>query len=268
MKKTLISAGVTSTFIALLLISTPVFAESTTTNATSTTVRKAKKLEGEAARLQSKANTEIDRRIAALTKMSSRIAEMKRVSAAQKNSFTATIQGQITLLNNLKTKIMADTDLATLKTDVQSITKAYRIYALLLPQIAITAAADRLSSTTDQVAAFETKLQARVATAAAAGKDTSSFAASFTEMTAKIADARTQITNAINGVVNLKPDNGDKTIQASNEAALKTARNAVKTGIANVKAAYKIGVSIRASLKKIEKTNATSTPQTATTTTP
>jgi len=271
MKKILFYLSLASVLLGLSLVCIPVFAQSSSVavvgvSTASSTARKTARLEATATRLQTRANTEIDRRVTALNKLQTKIQEMKKVTDTEKSSLTSAVQAQINLLNNLKTKISADTDSATLKTDVQSITKAYRIYALILPQTSILAAADRLSSTTDLLSAFETKLQARIATDQTAGKDVTSTQASIADMTAKIADAKTQAQAAIAGVSGLVPDNGDKTIAASNLAALKTARNAIKTGTQDLKTAYKDGLAVRLDLKKIEKVTATSTSSVASTT--
>ena len=264
MKKTF-SFGILIIALGLLVASTPVFAN-TPAMSTTTTARKIAKLEATAVRLQTRANTEIDRRLGALNKLSTKIQDMKKISTTDKNAFVATTKSQINTLNDLKIKIGADTDAATLKTDVQSITKSYRIYALILPQIAIAAAADRLSSTTDLLVALQTKLQARIVTDQTAGKNVSALQTNMTDITAKIADAKLQIQAAVSGVAELKPDNGDATILAANNTALKTARTAIKTGTQDLKTAYKDAQAIRLSLKKIEKATATSTAVTASTT--
>src|SRR6185436_1872535 len=96
------------------------------------------------AQAKAKADQEITRRIDSLNKAISRLGEMKHLSDADKATLTATAQANITTLTNLKAKIDADTDLATLKADIQSITKAYRIYRLVLPRIHIDGASDRM----------------------------------------------------------------------------------------------------------------------------
>src|SRR5260370_39951459 len=84
--------------------------------------------------LKERAGKEIDRRVASLMKLIDRVNAIKRLSTTQKSTFTAEIQVQITNLNNLKAKIAADTDLPTLRIDVQSIVQSYTIYALFMPQ--------------------------------------------------------------------------------------------------------------------------------------
>lgn len=241
--------------------------DNVTNAAASTTAKRATKLDQSQTRLQTRAGNEIDRRIAALNRLQERIQGMKKISAAAKNSFVANVQAQINLLNNLRIKINAeDTDGTTLKDDVQSITKAYRIYALILPQIEIVAAADRLASTADSLSTYAVKLQARAVVALSEGKNVTTLQALLTDMNAKISDAKDRSAKAIAGVINLTPDNGDKTTQSVNLAALKAARTDLRTGTQDLKDAHKIGLKIREGLKNFAKAdakaNATSTATT------
>src|SRR5258708_1750371 len=90
----------------------------------------------------SRGDKEIDRRIAALTDLNTRIQAMQKVTDAFKAGISASITNEINTLTALKAKIDADTDSATLKSDVQSITGSYRVFALVLPQGRIAAFAD------------------------------------------------------------------------------------------------------------------------------
>lgn len=274
MKKTLISFAAVA-FVGVIMLASPVFAQNERLNTkpviksitaasstASTTIKRAAKLDQETARLQTRAGQEIDRRIAGLNKLQDKIQGMKKISASDKTSFATTVQGQINLLENLKIKINADIDAATLKADVQFITKAYRIYALILPQIEIVAAADRLASTTGLVSAYAAKLQIRITAAQTEDKNITPLQLLLTDMNAKISDANVQSAKAIVGVISLKPDNGDKTLMASNTTALKAAQTIIKTGTQDVKDANKDALKIRAGLKAFTSTTATSTATT------
>lgn len=228
----------------------------------SSTIKRAVKLDQTTARLQTRADKEIDRRITGLNKLQEKIQGMKKVSDTEKAGFATTIQGQINLLNNLKVKINADIDAATIKTDVQSITKAYRIYALILPQVEIFAAADRLATTVDLLLDYADKLQTRITAAQDAGKDVSALQSLLADMKNKIAEASVKSASATIGIVGLKPDNGDKTVMESNLKALKTAKNDIKVGTQDIKDANKLGLKIRTGLKASEKPTATSTATT------
>lgn len=167
----------------------------------------------------------INQRIDSLNKLLNRIQAMKHISDADKTSLSASIQAEITALNDLKTKISTGTSTMSIKADINSITKSYRIYALVEPQAQIIAAADRVLGIVDQLAIIKGKVDARLA---------SSSQASSTDVTAALSDFASQINTAsaqakaaIASVTSLKPDNGDTAIAASNKAALVTARGQV-----------------------------------------
>lgn len=268
MKKTLLSIGMIVMVATILIASNVSAATSTSTATTTIKATKASKLDQVSVKLQAKANKEIDRRIVAMNKLLEKIQNMNKVSSANKTSFATTVQAQINLLNNLKTKIAADTDIATLKADVQSVTRAYRIYALILPQMEIMASADKLASTTESMAALSAKLQTRITTEQNAGKNVTALQTLLNDMNMKITDANVQSVKAITGVVVLKPDNGVKTVMTANNATLKTARTAIQTGIKDLKDAKKDATKIRVGLKAFAtSTVATSTATSTATTT-
>ncbi len=193
---------------------------------------------------KTKALAQIDARIKALSALQTRVEEMQRVSASQKASLNATLQTAVSEMTTLKAKIAADTDSAALKADIQSITKSYRIYLLVLPQGRITAAADRIMGTGTLMTELSGKLQVRLAEAQAAGKNTATLSASLADMNTKIADANVQANAAITLIANLNPDNGDKTVFEANQKALKDARAKIKLGTTDLQAARKDAGSI------------------------
>ncbi len=185
--------------------------------------------------LRTKTQTQIDNRIKALNNLSDRISEMKRLSADDKTSLTASIEASISDMAALKTRVQADTDIATLKKDSESITRGYRIYMLVLPQGRIEAAGDRILNIVSLMKGLETKLQTRLDQQKADGP--SAGVTLMADMHSKLLDADTQAHAALDMVSALKPDNGDKTVAQSNEQALKDARAKIKVAIADLKTA-------------------------------
>ncbi|MDE2312063.1 MAG: hypothetical protein KGJ93_03195 [Patescibacteria group bacterium] len=211
-----------------------------------------------------RANTQIQARITKLDAVQVRINQMSRVSTEQKTMLNAAIQAAISDMTNLQAKINADTDNATLKADIQSITKSYRIYVLVLPQANIMAAADRTLNVSGLLNDLSAKLQTRIAAAQTAGQSTASLSASLSEMNAKTADAQVQANAAISEVANLKPDNGDKTVFQSNLSTLKDARAKIRTAMQDLVAARQdAGTVVRAliAMKVQTSGNASSTAQ-------
>lgn len=209
-----------------------------------------------------RADTEIDRRIQALTDLNTRIQAMQKVTDTFKSGVSASITNEINTLTALKAKIDADTDAATLKTDVQSITGSYRVFALVLPQGRIAAAADREVELVSMMSTVGAKLQARIQAAQQAGATTTSLTAALTDMAAKLQDAQKQAEAAVTASASLTPDNGDKAKMASNQAALKEARADIVVAQKDLAAARKDVATITSGLNKLNgSVHASSTTQ-------
>lgn len=202
------------------------------------------------AEAKARAAMELDRRIENLTKMQARIDTMVLLAPADKTALKASLMGQINGLGTLKGKIESETATTTLRTDIQSITKSYRIYALVIPQAAITAAADRVLAVATLSEQLSVKLKTRIDAVEAAGTDVSTLNASLSDMNAKVADAKVQANAAISLVVDLKPDNNDETLMKANMAALKDARANIEAGQKALKAAREDAESIMKALGK------------------
>jgi hypothetical protein len=204
-----------------------------------------------AARAKDKAAQEIDRRIASLNKLLARITAMKKVSVELKGTIKTNVENQINGFTALKAKIEADTDLATLKTDIKSITDSYRIYILVMPQVHISAAADRMATIINMMAEVGAKLQARIADAKTKGADTTALEASLTSLGTKLGSAQAHAEASINLIAPLVPDQGDQTIRAKNEAEIKKAQAEIKSGHEDLVAARKDISNIISGLGKI-----------------
>lgn len=222
--------------------------------------------------MKKKANQEINRRIAALNRELARIQSMKRIGDASKSSTQASIQAEITALNTLKAKIDADTDVNVLKTDIQSITKSYRVYALVMPQASIQAAAARIKTIADAMMTLGGKLQVRITEAKTAGKNISDLDTLMSDYNAKIADAKVQADGALSLIVNLTPDNGDKAKMQANLQALKDARTKIKAGQEDLRKARQEGDKIVKRLRELgfkkESPTSTTSPSTSPSSTP
>ncbi|HVN26802.1 MAG TPA: hypothetical protein VMT99_04120 [Candidatus Paceibacterota bacterium] len=207
-----------------------------------------------------KADQEIARRIAGLNALLARVNGMQRLSDTEKSTLSTSIQAQISAMNTLQAQIAADasstTATSSLKTDIQSITKSYRIFALVIPQGAIEAASDRVLTVANTMTDLSTKLQARIASSTSA--NLSAAQAAFTDMNAKIADATTQAQAAASEVATLTPDNGSSTAMQANQTALKDARSKIQAAQKDLGTARTDAVAIVKALK-IKTGSATST---------
>lgn len=214
----------------------------------STTAARQERLQQRLEKASERGATEIDKRVESLNDLLSRIQGMKNVSDADKLSFQTSIQAEIADLQALKASIAsssASMSTSTLKTELLSITQGNRVYALVEPRARILAAADRINTIASMMSTISVKLQDRYASSTASTTASSPSVSSYlSEINAKIADAQAQAQAAISEITPLKADNGDKTIAASNAAALKDAR-------LKVEAAQKDLVTARQDIDKI-----------------
>ena len=213
---------------------------------------------------QDRSDQEINARLASLEALASRIRQMQKLSDSEKASLQSDVQNVIDQLTALKAKIAADTDAATIKTDTQSVAKAYRVYMLVLPKVQILAAVDRINTISTNFIAVITKLQAALGQVPS-GSNTASISAALADMTAKVTEAQSQAQAASAEVISLVPDNGDKTIAASNKKALKDARTKIQAAQKDLVAAQKDAKTAAVGIKKLVK--AETVPGTAATTT-
>lgn len=223
----LITAIVTGS-LAIFLVSLPVYAQASPAPT-------GKYVQTRITNLQNLAVNEINARITALNNVLTKLAGIRRITTADKTTLTASIQTQIQALQTLLAKIQADTDLAVLRADVQSITKVYRIFWLYIPQVHIYAAADRINDVVTSMNVLAAKLQARITAAGSAGV---ALQTTLNDAQAKIAAAQSQAQAAVNLVTPLQPDNGNQTVLQSNLAVMKQAKTDIQTAASDLRAAW------------------------------
>ena len=190
--------------------------------------------------LKKRAQTEITRRLNYLNQLLTKVGDVKKLSDTNKANLKSQIQTQIDGLNTLQTKISADTDLTTLKADVKSIITNYYIFAFFRIQIDLLLAADKMSTTVDNLTSIYTKLQTRINEALSQGKDVTALNAWLSDMQAKLNDAKSQYQGAeeeLNGL----------TAQGypGNKSSLLDARSKIKAGASDLRTAYNDAISIR-----------------------
>ncbi len=197
--------------------------------------------------MKQRADTEIAKRIDALTALQSRIANMTQLSADDKASLTQDLSTQIASLSTLKDSILADASTTTLKADVQLITKSFRTFALVIPKGAVTAAAGRIESVVTDMQTVGTKLKTLIDAAVSSGADVSVAQSAYSDLVSKLADAQSQAGAARALVADLKPDNGDNTVYQNNVHAIQAAQKNIQASNQDVK-------DVRVDISKIRKT--------------
>ncbi|MDB5195086.1 MAG: hypothetical protein JWO84_270 [Parcubacteria group bacterium] len=198
-------------------------------NGTSTQVRMAK--------VDDKAAQAIDVRIKSLQELSARLATLKMLPASTLASIQTTLAAEIQTLIDLKAKIASDMSTTTIKADVDSITKANRVFLLVEPKARIASAASRVNAVVLQMQTLATKLQTRITAAQTAGVNVSAAVTALADFNAKTADAKVNADAAVSETVNLQADNGNQTVLAANKVALKDAEAKLKTAQKDLKAA-------------------------------
>jgi hypothetical protein len=185
-------------------------------------------------------NCEINRRFTTLADLSAKITASKVMTPSDATALRAEIGSTSSGLTSLKATIDADTDLVTLKSDVQKIATGYRVYLLVVPQVHLVNAAAGVVAVQAKFADINTKLAAAIAAAKAAGKDTAAAQAELDAMNASVTAAAALATPIPAALLPLTPAqyNGGTAgpTLAGARKALGTARNDLKSAEASAKA--------------------------------
>jgi hypothetical protein len=193
--------------------------------------------------LQQRAQEEVTRRLKFLNGYLTGINKIQKLTTADKTGLQTEIQAQINELSTLQTKITADTDITTLRTDVKSIISNYYVFAFFRVKINLLIAAGRLSTITDNLNTIYTKLQTRINEAQAAGTDATTLNALLLDMNTQIINAKTEYQMI---EAELLPLNAQG--YPGNKSTLTDARAKLNTATVDLKAAYEDAIQIRQQL--------------------
>lgn len=218
------------------------------------------KMDQRSEQARERALKEIDRRIKKLTDLDDKTEDMRRVSDAGKASVDAMVQAQVASLTELRARIAAGTSTSTLKTDMESITKSHRIFALVIPQGHIAISTDKIKTTIVSMTALITKIGARLTEAATTGADVSVGQGALADAQAKLTAAGIAADAAVALTANLLPDNGDAAAAAANKQALQDGRAKIKEANDTLKDARALMKTAVDNVKKLNTTASTTTP--------
>ncbi len=183
------------------------------------------------------------KRITSLTARISKVNSANRLSAADKSTVLGTLNGDLTAMNGLQTKIAADTTAATAWSDYKSIFTEYRVYAVALPQSYIAATADGLTGTAiPKLQSAASKISALFTSHP--DKVTADLQAKLADMQAKTADAASKTAGLAASALAVTPAAFN-----ANHAVLTDDRAAARAALADTKAAAQDGRAIIAALK-------------------
>lgn len=208
-----------------------------------------------------KGDAAITKRLNDLDALLVKISDMKNVSSMFTDRMSSMVQTEKGNLNGLKSNIDAEASSTALKGEIGSITKSFRIYALVIPQAHVAATADKVKNVSAMLTAVGDKIAARINSNAFA--DMSGLQTKLADFKSRITDADTLADQAISITALLKPDDGDKTTLDANNTALKQARDYLKNAQQDIKDARKDLTDL---LKGVKTSNATSAAATSTST--
>jgi hypothetical protein len=194
----------------------------------------------------SRGDTEIGRRLTTLNTLSNKISSAKKLTVDNKTTLTNEVNDAISGLTDLKTKLDADTTVSTARTDAQSIIDDYRIYALVVPKVNIVKTADDQQIAEASLTDLSAKLQTRINSAKAGGKDVTALQTSLNDLKAKTSAALAISTDIESSAIILQPSDYN-----TNHSVLSGYRDQLKTAQTNVQAAVADGKSIAAQLKQL-----------------
>ena len=150
----------------------------------------------------------IDERTAALTKLNDKAnfqVAAGHITSSQASAIQADVTSNQSGLATLKSKLDAETDADAARQDVRNIYTQFRIYAVVLPRDYHEIVLDIMTNVQAKLAGLEPKLQQAIASAPAGEQQ--QLNTLYSDYTAKVSAASTQITNA-NGLVSyFTPDN-------------------------------------------------------------
>lgn len=194
----------------------------------------------------SKGDQEITRRLATLNTLDSKINAATKLNATDKSYLTAEVNGEITGLTTLKTKLDADTTLAAARADAQSIFNEYRVYALVAPKVSLVKVADDQQVVEGKLTALIQKLQTRINTAKSNGKDVTTLQNQLNDLTTQVNNAQSISSSIEQKVLTLQPSDYD-----SNHAILSGDSTQLKAAHSDNEAAYNDAKNIISELKNL-----------------
>lgn len=147
-----------------------------------------------------RANSLIASRLSSLNSLMTRVQGDTRLSSDEKSSLTSDIQTDINGLTALQTKIDADTDVTTARSDTKTVITNYYIYAVFMPKMRLLITLNNLQTTTAYIQALETQLQSLVTTLQSQGKNVSQLTPLLSSITSQIQTINTTLSGDITSV--------------------------------------------------------------------
>lgn len=201
---------------------------------------------GGVAVLRAFGDCEIDRRLAALTQLSTVIAASKGLTSPDAAALNADITATRAGLTSLRTAIDGQTALPALKLEIIEIVSRYRVFTLLVPQVRLVDAADGVLALGPRMTGLSTDLAGRIATARTAGKNVTAAQAALDAMNTNIARGESLVSPVPGRLLPLTPAQYDS---GTAGPVLQSARNALVQARDAMQAATEDGRAVLAALE-------------------
>jgi len=195
--------------------------------------------------IKTKGDAEINRRLAALGTLSTKISNATKLTSADKSTLLGEVTAEISGLTALKAKLDAETTVSAAAADVQNMVTEYRVYALIVPKIQFVRMADNQQVVQSKLTALATKLQTRITAAQTAGKDVALLQQQLTQLQSIVSAAGVVSSSVEAKVIVLQPSdyNSDHSTLSGYNEQLKsvhqqnqTAYDLAKTMVSELKA--------------------------------
>lgn len=186
---------------------------------------------------------EIDRRIALLSESSKKVDSLTQITPTEKSTLLTKIQTATTNLQTLKSTVSANSDDASLPTDIQSLVSTHKDFSIVLPEARLLFAAELMDAIANKMLEVVKKIETRTATLEIGGTKTTAITPLILNLKAKLADVKAQ-SNAITAAVTPL-----STSTTPNKSVLTAAQAKLKTGMQGLRSAT---VDLRAILKELK----------------
>jgi hypothetical protein len=185
------------------------------------------------AQVQTRASSEIDRRIKSLTALTPLVGKLTNPQPAEQKSYHDAVTQEITTLQRYSAAINGDATLAAATTDAQKLTPEYTAFMVLVPKTWLIITADWQQVLESKLATYANKIQDRLSTASNAGKDTSAAQITLNDLQSHINLAQ----GASDDVAKAVPETRLGQYNA-NHAVLVTHYDKLNTAHSNLKVAF------------------------------
>lgn len=160
---------------------------------------------GDTAKVIQRADQMIAVRLSALSQLSTRVQNDKRLSSDEKTALNTDIQSDISGLTALKAKIDSENDATAIRNDAKTIISDYKIFAIFEPKMRMLIILNNLQKPLTTLQAMVPQLQSLVDTLNSQGKDTTELTSILTDINTQLSDVNATITADITALEAVTP---------------------------------------------------------------